>query len=71
MKIKVRDTPDDLFEYTADVVPRKDEFLFHKNQRYKVSYVCHYVEEVGENDDLNEVYAIVEVSTSHSYLFGS
>ncbi len=71
MKIKVRDTPDDLFEYSADVVPRKDEFLFHKNQRYKVSYVCHYIEEAGENDDLNEVYAVVEVSISHSYLFGS
>ena len=71
MKIKVRDTPDDLCEYSADVVPRKDEFLFHKNQRYKVSYVCHYVEEVGEDDDLNEVYAVVEVSTSRSYLFGS
>ena len=72
MKIKVRDLPDDLFEYTADVVPRKDEFIFHKDQRYKVSYVCHYVEEVENSDGgLGEAYVVVEVSTTHSYLLGS
>ena len=71
MRIKVRDTPDDLFEYIADVMPRKDEFIFHNNQRYKVSYVCYYVEEGDDNDDQGEVYAVVEVSTTHSYLFGS
>ena len=71
MKIIVRDTPDDLFEYKADMVPRKDEFLFHKNQRYKVSYVCYYIEDMENDDDLAEVYAVVEVSISHSYLFGS
>ena len=71
MRIKVRDTPDDLFEYTADVMPRKDEFIFHNGQRYKVSYVCYYVEKGDDDDDLGEVYAVVEVSTTHSYLFGS
>lgn len=72
MKIKVRDLPDDLFEYTADVVPRKDEFIFHEDQRYKVSYVCHYVEEVESSDSgLGEAYVVVEVSTTHSYLLGS
>ena len=71
MKIIVRDLPDDLFEYTADVVPRKDEFIFHEDQRYKVSYVCHYVEEVENGDGLGEAYVVVEVSTTHSYLLGS
>ncbi len=71
MKIKVRDLPDDLFEYTADVVPRRDEFIFHKDERYKVSYVCHYVEEVENSDGLGESYVVVEVSTTRSYLLGS
>ena len=71
MKIKVRDLPDDLFEYTADVLPRKDEFIFHKDQRYKVSYVCHYVEEGEHGAGLGEAYVVVEVSTTHSYLLGS
>ena len=71
MKIKVRDLPDDLFEYTADVVPRKDEFIFHQDQRYKVSYVCHYVKKVEHGAGLEEAYVVVEVSTTHSYLLGS
>jgi hypothetical protein len=71
MKIKVRDLPDDLFEYEADVVPRKDEFIFHKDQRYKISYVCHYVEEAEQAGGLGEAYVVVEVSTTHSYLLGS
>lgn len=70
MKIKVRDLPDDLFEYTADVVPRKDEFLFYNERRYKVSYVCHYIEEGHDTDELGEAYAVLEVSTTHTYLFG-
>lgn len=45
MKIKVRDLPDDLFEYTADVVPREDEFICYNERRYRVTKVCHYVEE--------------------------
>lgn len=71
MKIKVRDLPDDLFEYTADVVPRRDEYIFHKEQRYKVSYVCHYVEELENSNGLREPYVVVEVSTTRSYLLGS
>lgn len=70
MKIKVRDLPDDLFEYTADVVPRKDEFIFYNDRRYKVSYVCHHIEEAEDSGELGEPYAVLEVSTSHTYLFG-
>lgn len=68
MIIKVKDTPDDLFEYMADVVPRKDDFIFYKGHGYKVSYVCHYVEEVPDKDKLEEAYALVEVSTTRTFL---
>ena len=68
MKIKVVDTPEDLFEYTADVVPRKDEFIYHKDQMYKVSYVCHYVDEIGDNGEAGESCAIIEVSTTQTLL---
>lgn len=63
MKIKVVDTPDDLFEYTSDILPRKDEFIFYNDQGYKVSYVRHHLDEVPDTGDLGEVYAVVEVST--------
>ena len=68
MKIKVVDTPDELFEYTADVLPRKDEFIYHKDQGYKVSYVCHHVVEVTDTGNAGDVYAVVEVSISQSFL---
>ena len=70
MKIKVRDLPDDLFEYTADVVPREDEFICYNERRYRVTKVCHYVEEAQNTDELGEVYAIVEVSTKPTYFIG-
>ncbi len=68
MKIKVVDTPEELFEYTADVLPRKDEFIYHKDQAYKVSYVCHHVVEAPDTSNVGDVYAVVEVSTTQSYL---
>ena len=68
MKIIVVDTPDKLFEYTANVLPRKDEFIYHKEQGYKVSYVCHYVVEVPDTGNAGDVYAVVEVSTTQSFL---
>lgn len=68
MRIKVVDTPDSLFEYTADILPRKDEFIFYKEREYKVSYVCHRVEEVPGTGDLGEVYAVVEVSNTRTFL---
>jgi hypothetical protein len=67
MKIKVVDTPDDLFEYTADVAPRKDEFIYHKDQGYKVSYVCHVIGEVTDTGEVGEVYAVAEVSPAQTY----
>ena len=66
MKIKVVDTPDDLFEYTSDIPPRKDEIIFYNDQGYKVSYVCHHIDEVPDTGDLGEVYAVVEVSAEIS-----
>ncbi len=66
MKIKVVDTPDDLFEYTSDILPRKDEFIFYNDQEYKISYVCHHIDEVPDTGDLGEVYAVVEVSAHTS-----
>ena len=68
MRIKVVDTPDELFEYTADVLPRKDEFIFHKDQAYKISYVCHHVHDVEDTGEIGEVYAVIEVSTTQSFL---
>jgi len=68
MKIKVVDTPDELFEYTADIVPRKDEFIFHKNQGYKVSYVCHHVPDLSDPGEAEEVYTVIEVSATRSFL---
>ncbi len=68
MKIKVVDTPDELFEYTADVLPRKDEFIYHKDQGYKVSFVCHHVVEESDSGSVGDVYAVVEVSTTRSFL---
>ena len=64
MKIKVVDTPDDLFEYTSDSLPRKDEFIFYNDQEYKVSHICHHIDEEPDTGDLGEVYAVVEVSTA-------
>lgn len=66
MKIKVVDTPDDLFEYTSDSLPRKDEFIFYNDQEYKVSYVGHHIDEVPDTGDLGEAYAVVEVSVEQS-----
>ena len=68
MKIKVVDTPEELFEYTADVLPRIDEFICHKDQGYKVNYVSHHVDELPDTGKLGEVYAVVEVSTTQSFL---
>ena len=67
MRIKVVDTPDNLFEYTADVAPRKDEFIFHKDQAYKVSYVCHYVGDVSENGEIEEIHAVAEVAPTEFF----
>jgi len=66
VKIKVVDTPDDLFEYTSDILPRKDEFIFYNDQEYKVSYVCHHIDEVPDTGDLGEAYAVVEVSAEQT-----
>jgi len=68
MKVKVVDTPDELFEYTTDVIPRKDEFIYHKDQWYKVSYVCHHVDEARNTDTSGEAYAVIEVSTTRPFL---
>ena len=68
MKVKVVDTPDELFEYTTDVIPRKDEFVYHKDQGYKVSYVCHHVNEAEDIGKPGEVYVVIEVSTTRSFL---
>lgn len=68
MKIKVVDTPDELFEYTADILPRKDEFIYHNDQGYKVSYVCHHVVEIPDTGHAGGAYAVVEVSTTQSFL---
>lgn len=68
MKIKVVDTPDSLFEYTAEVPPRKGEFISYKDRGYTVSYVSHHIDEVPDTGDLEEIYAVVEVSTSQTFL---
>lgn len=68
MKIKVVDTPDELFEYTSDIVPRKDELIYHKNQGYTVSYVCHNVPDMSDSDKAEEVYVVIEVSETRSFL---
>ena len=68
MKIKVVDTPDFLFEYTAEVPPRKDEFIYYKDKGYKVSYVSHHIEELPDTGKLEEPYAVVEVSTTRTFL---
>ena len=67
MKIKVVDTPERLFEYTANVAPRKDEFIYHKDQGYKVSYVCYFVEEDPETGESGEVYAVAEVAPTEGF----
>lgn len=68
MKIKVVDTPNSLFEYIADVAPRKDEYIYHRAQGYKVSYICHYVNEAPESGELGEVYAVAEVSPAQTFI---
>ena len=67
MKIKVVDTPDNLFEFEADVAPRKDEFIYFEDQAYKVSYVCHYVTEVSDTGEVIEKYAVVEVAPTEMF----
>ena len=67
MKIKVVDSPDNLFEYTADIVPRKDEFIYFKDQGYKVSYVCHHVNEVPDSGGHKETYAVAEVAPTETF----
>ena len=68
MKIKVVDTPNDLFEYEAEVVPRKDEYIYHQNQGYKVSYVCHYTAQDPDTSEVNEVYVVAEVSPAQTFI---
>jgi hypothetical protein len=68
MKIKVVDTPNDLIEFTAEVAPRKDEYIYYKDQGYKVSYICHYVNEEPDTGELGEVYAVAEVSPAQTFI---
>lgn len=68
MKIKVVDTPNDLFEYEAEVAPRKDEYIYHKDQGYKVSYICYYTAEDPDTAEVKEVYAVAEVSPAQSFI---
>ena len=67
MRIKVVDTPENLFEFEADVAPRKDEFIYYKDQGYKVSFVCHYIDEEPDTDNVEERYAVVEVAPTELF----
>jgi len=68
MRIKVVDTPNELFEYKADTLPRKDEFIFYDDKGYKVSYVSHHIYDNPDTGKAGDVYAVVEVSISRSFL---
>ena len=67
MKIKVIDTPEFLFEYTADIVPRKDELIFYNDTGYKVSYVCYFVDESTDTGVSGEVCAVAEVAPTEIF----
>ena len=61
------DTPEFLFEYTAEVVPRKDELLYHKDTGYKVSYICYFVDEDPDTRESGEVYVVAEVAPTEIF----
>lgn len=67
MKIKVIDTPEFLFEYSANIVPRKDELIYFKDTGYKVSYVCFFVDEAPDTGEPGEVYAVAEVAPTEIF----
>ena len=68
MKIKVIDTPEFLFEYSANIVPRKDELIYYNDTGYKVSYVCFFVEnDESDAGEPGEVYAVAEVAPTEIF----
>ena len=67
MKIKVFDTPEFLFEYSADVVPKKDEYIYYNDTGYKVSYITYLVEQNPDTGQPEEAYAVAEVAPTEIF----